>query len=257
MRLLASFTVFNGLELLEASIRNILPHVDEVQLCWQGVSNKGEQRACVEVFCRSLAGRKVTLLEFTPDLTVNTKRNEAAKLQMRIDYAKHNGFTHILPMACDHFYTGAQMEWAKADIMANGNDLTHTAMFTYYKRPTWRVDPMEDYYCPFITEVKSSTTVGPVAGYPLRVDPSTQVGPFNKWRLYKPDEVLLHHYSMVRVDVAEKFRNAAASIRWKPEQVAQFITDFERAELGMPVAYFGGRVLVEAEDLFGIGNDTP
>jgi hypothetical protein len=252
MKLLASFTVFNGLELLEASIRNILPHVDEVQLCWQGTSNKGEQRACVDVFCRSLAGGNVTLLEFVPDLAVNTKRNEAAKLQMRIDYAKRNGFTHILPMACDHFYTGEQMEWAKSDIMANGHDLTHTVMFTYYKRPTWRVDPMEDYYCPFITEVKSDTTVGPVSGYPLRVDPSTQVGPFNKWRLYKPDEVLLHHYSMVRVDVAEKFRNAAASIRWKPEQVERFITDFDRAELGMPVAYFGGRVLVEAEDLFNL-----
>jgi hypothetical protein len=70
--------------------------------------------------------------------------------------------------------------------------------------------------------------------------------------MYTPDEVLLHHYSMIRVNIADKFRNAAASIRWKPEQVTAFIDEFENAKLGNSISYFKGRILVESQNLFSI-----
>jgi hypothetical protein len=225
-----------------------MPHVDEVQLCWQGISNKGEKRACVEVFCRGLTGEKVTMLEFSPDLTAKTKHNEAAKLQMRIDYAKKHGFTHFIGMACDHFYDPEQIEAAKLAVVNNGYDITFTRMFTYYKQINWRVDPIEDYMCPFITKISPGTTVGRSGGnYPVRVDPSTQIFPWSNPYIFGELEVMLHHYSMVRVDIEEKFRNAAASIRWKPEQIERFIKEFENAKLGDEISYFHGRRLVLAQ----------
>jgi hypothetical protein len=116
---------------------------------------------------------------------------------------------------------------------------------------------MEDYYMPFIIALRPETDIARVPSFPWKVDPSVQVNTCQRSKMYTPDEVLLHHYSMVRVDVAEKFRNAAASIRWKPEQVAAFIDEFERAKLGDSISYFKGRVLVESQDLFTIGHDTP
>lgn len=254
MRLTALFTVYNGLELLPKAVENAQKWADEVLIFYQNTSNKGEINPYVGDFCEDLG---VKCFEFTPDLTVNTKQNERVKHSMMVQKAKELGFTHAVMMASDHFYTPEQVDFARKDVTANDWDVTATAMHTYYKHPTWRVDPIEDYFMPFIFALRPNTTVERVPSFPWKVDPSVQVNTCQRSRMYAPDEVLLHHYSMVRVDVAEKFRNAAASIRWKPEQVAAFIDEFERAEWGMAVRYFGGRVLVSAEDLFKIGHDTP
>jgi hypothetical protein len=248
MKLAALFTAFNGLELLPAAVDNIAPHVDEIIICYQTVSNKGEHRPSVADEVRRIKG--VHIIEFTPDLTRSTKANERTKLQLRIDYARKLGCTHYIGMACDHFYHGMDVEWAKQQVRTKGYDVTFTRMFTYYKRPTWRIDPIEDYLCPFITEIKPSTAVGIVPSYHAHVDPSTMVTDTERPHVF--DEVMLHHYSMIRLDIRDKFRNAAASIRWKPEQVAAFIAEFEGAKLGDSISYFKGRRLVSAPDLFNL-----
>jgi hypothetical protein len=249
MRLAALFTVYNGLELLPKAVENAQKSADEVLIFYQNTSNKGEFNPYVGEFCEALG---VKCFEFTPDLTVNTKQNERVKHSMMLQKAKELGFSHAILMATDHFYTPEQVEWAKKDVAANDLDITATAMHTYYKQPTWRIDPMEDYYMPFIIALRPDTDIARVPSFPWKVDPSVQVNTCQRSRMYTPDEVLLHHYSMIRVDIAEKFRNAAASIRWKPEQVTAFIDEFENAKLGDSISYFKGRILVEAEDLFSI-----
>ena len=249
MKLAACFTVYNGLELLPDSLAAITPHVDGVICAYQNTSNKGDVNPYVGEYCEGLG---MDCIEFVPDLTVNTKANERAKHGMMIRYAKAKGYTHAIMMATDHFYMGEQIEFAKADVIANDWDITATAMHTYYKRPTWRVEPMEDYYMPFIIALRPETRIERMSGFPWHVDPSVQVNTCQKNRLYTPDEALLHHYSMIRVDISEKFRNAAASIRWKPEQVAAFISEFQGAKLGDSISYFKGRTLVEAPNYFNL-----
>lgn len=249
MKLVALFTVYNGLELLPDSIAAITPHVYGVICAFQNVSNKGEVNPYVGDYCESLG---LHCIEFVPDLTVNTKANERAKHDMMLQYAKAQGYTHAILLATDHFYTGHQIEWAKADVIANDLDVTATAMHTYYKKPTWRVDPIEDYSMPFIIALRPDTRCERVPSFPWHVDPSVQVNTCQRSRHYTPEEVLLHHYSMIRVDIADKFRNAAASMRWKPEQVAAFISEFEGAKLGDSISYFKGRRLVEAPNHFNL-----
>lgn len=249
MKLAALFTVYNGLEILESSVNAISPYVDGVICAYQNTSNKGEVNPYVGEFCEALG---LDCIEFVPDLTVNTKTNERTKHDMMLQAAKLRGYTHAILLATDHFYTPEQIKWAKADVAANDWDVTATAMHTYYKRPTWRVDPIEDYFMPFIIAIRPNTTIERVPSFPWKVDPSVQVNTCHHARLYTPDEVLLHHYSMVRVDIQEKFRNAAASIRWKPEQVERFVSEFKNAKLGDQISYFKGRTLVETEYLFGV-----
>jgi len=249
MRIAALITVYNGLELLPKCIENLQNQVDGIIICYQNVSNKGNFSPHVGTFCRSTWAH---CIKFTPDLTLKTKQNELNKHDFMVQYAKKQGFTHAVLMATDHFYEKSQFDFARKDIEHQGYDLTLTSMFTYYKKPTWRIEPIEDYYMPFIFALRQNTKVERVAGFPLLVDPSVQINTFANYRLYKPSEVILHHYSMLRNDIREKFANAAASIRWKPYQVERFANEFDNAELGQSLEYFKGRKLVECEDFFGL-----
>ncbi len=260
MRLAALYSCFNGLELLEKSIEQIFPYVDDIILCYQTVSNKGEEKSDVEKFIYEFVGKqqfnrlKFHILKYEPNLSGITKTNEVSKLQMRIDYARELGCTHFFSSAEDHLYRPSEFEKIKKEIDNGIYDVTFTAMYTYYKHPTWQLTPIEDYYMPFICKIYPDTRVEHNPNYPLRVDPSIQLNRCDNWCLFNQDQIMLHHYSMVRNDMLSKFRNAAASIRWQPGSVERFIDQYENydIELNPGVGYFGGRKIKVVEDWAGI-----
>lgn len=244
MRLAALYSVWNGLELLEDSINQIEPFCDYVLICWQHKSNKGEMSPEIKPFIEKLRPKRYFLIQFTPDLTLSTKQNERKKHQLMIDYARVIGATHFFFSATDHYYEPKQFQKAKEFCIKNDFDVTFTAMYTYYKHKNWRLDPIEDYFMPFICKIYPNTRVEQ-RKYPVRVDPSIQLNTCENWHLFPIEDVVMHHYSMIRVDIDNKFRNAAASIRWKPDQVEMFIQEYKNARLGDKISYFQGRILIE------------
>ncbi len=252
MKLAALYTVWNGLELLQPSIEQIYNEVDFIVIAWQKQSNKGELSQEVEGFVHSFNDSRIHLVEFTPDLTKNTKQNEIDKHQLLVDFAKLLGASHCFFSATDHLYQSSEFNKAKNQCEKGGYDVTFTRMFTYYKRVTWQLDPIEDYFMPFICKLHPNTRVQRQKNYPVRVDPSIQVNTCNKWHLFERSEIMMHHYSMIRQDIKNKFRNAAASIRWKPDQVNRFICEYENAKLGDEISYFKNRKLVKAADWFNL-----
>ena len=253
MRLAAMYTLWNGLELLEKSIEQIYDDVDEIILCWQLFSNKGEKsNEILDFIKRFEQDPKFHLLEFIPDLKVNTKQNERDKLQMRIDYAKKLKCTHFFSAACDHYYVPHEFRWAKKECESKGYETTFTRMATYYKHPTWKLEPIEDYFMPFICKLYESTTVIRSSNYHVKVDPSIQISPSNNPHVFGVGKILMHHFSMIREDMQNKFRNAAASIRWKPKQITRFIIEYDNAKLGDQISYFQKRKIVEVPNIFDI-----
>lgn len=253
MRLAAMYTLWNGLELLEKSIEQIYDDVDNVVLCWQWYSNKGEISNEILPFIeRFKDDPKIHLLEFVPDFKLNTKQNERAKLQLRIDYAKQIGATHFFTSACDHYYVPDEFKRSKELIIRKGYETTFTRMATYYKQPNWRMEPLEEYFMPFICKLYESTTVISSSDYHVKVDPSIKITPAKNPFVFPVDQILMHHYSMVRQDIENKFRNAAASIRWKPEQIQKFIHQYENAKVGDEISYFQNRKIIEVKNIFGI-----
>ena len=253
MRIAAMYTLWNGLELLEKSIEQIYDDVDTIILCWQLYSNKAEKsNEIVDFIKRFEQDPKIHLIEYTPSFISTTKQNERAKLQMRIDYAKTLGCTHFFSAACDHYYEPEQFRWAKNECSRNMYGVTFTRMATYYKHPTWKLEPLEDYFMPFICKLYESTTVVKASNYHVRVDPSIQISPANNPHVFGEDEILMHHFSMIRQDIGNKFRNAAASIRWKPEQVQRFLREYRDAKPGDEISYFQKRKIVEVPNMFDI-----
>lgn len=250
----ALYTAFNGLELLEKSIEQIVDYVDVVVIAYQNVSNLGEWSHEVEPFVKGLESEKIHVLEFEPNLNRTTKQNERAKLQMRIDYARSIGCTHFFSSATDHFYNSEHFGRAVTHSIINDYDVTFTRMFTYYKHPTWQIDPIEDYFMPFICKIHPNTKVEYQKNYPVKVDPSIMLNTCKKYHVFPIGKIMMHHFSMVRVDIENKFRNAAASIRWNDEQKERFLKEWKGYDIesNPGVSYFRGRKVKVVPNHFGL-----
>lgn len=249
MKLLAIYTVFNGCELLNASMRQIQPFVDEVLLVKQITSNRGQHiRQEDQDVLMKIDARMIT---FNPNLQLNAKENERQKLQQAIEWAKERKYTHFILLATDHFYKPQEIKAAIELYKANPVDVTATRMYTYYKYPTWRLTPIEDYVMPFICRIHPETHVVKSNDYPFRTDPSVRIAPANSFYLYKEDEIMLHHYSMVRKDIRHKFENAAANQNWG-DKVQHFIDEYSKYDIkkNPGVSYFGGRKIEVVRDVF-------
>jgi hypothetical protein len=125
-------------------------------------------------------------------------------------------------------------------------------MLTYYKRPEWRIEPPEEYFMPFICKLHSNTKITQAAGYPVLTDPAVRVVPWKSFHVFGMDQLVMHHYSMIRTDIESKFSNAAASVNWTPERVNVFKSEYRSAKIGDSISYFKGARIVKSKNHFGI-----
>ena len=109
---------------------------------------------------------------------------------------------------------------------------------------------------PFIIKLHTNTQVESNVKTPILVDPSVKVNTCKNWKLFSEHEIMLHHYSMIRLDIKDKFKNAAASIRWNPEQVQRFISEYENFSIedNKPIEYFQNRKCKVVRNYFNIAN---
>jgi hypothetical protein len=249
MKLILCYTYFNGFDQLLESIEQMRPIVDQIIITYQKTSNKGNQSTTImtEISVISEIYPEIIFNEFFPLKNTNTKQNERLKHDMMIESARQQNATHFILSACDHVYSPEHLEFAKNDVIQNDLDLTFTKMITYYKNKNWIIFPLENYYMPFIHKMKPETKICE-AQYPVLVDPSVKVNTATKWKIYKPNQCVLHHYSMIRVDIENKFRNAAASIRWTESQIQNFINEYNSAKPGDKISYFQNHELIDISE---------
>lgn len=251
MRLGIIYTVFNGCELLEKSIAQIRSSVDEIVIVYQETSNRGQQikeEDSKAIFDLSFENDDYTFVKFNPDLSLDTKTNELNKHNLGLKKLKELGCTHFMLSATDHFYS--PVDFIKAKVKAKDYDVTLTSMFTYYKHPTWQITPIENYYMPFICKLYPETQYVKKQ-WQLLVDPSVRVNTDKSIYLFREDEIMMHHYSMIRIDIENKFNNAAASSRWGDKEKL-YLDEYNNATLESKLAYFKGRGLKEVENYFSI-----
>lgn len=255
MKLAMCYTVFDGLELLEKSILNMIPVVDFTIICYQTVSNKGNIKNDIAFdLDKYVHNSDIYLVRYKTDLTLGPKENERRKHNLMLSKAREYGATHLIMSATDHFYDTQEVFQAKRLVEKKDYDVTFTSMFTYFKKPTWQIDPIETYYMPFICKINPLTKVERVKNYPLLVDPSVQLSPFKNWYLFTEKQVMLHHYSVCRTDIREKYLNAASP--WTADQVDEFEKDFNEYDLEVNpgVKYFLGRKIKVVPDYFNLNS---
>lgn len=257
MKLALCYTVFDGLELLPASIKTMQKHVDEIIICFQKVSFTNQTSDIVEAFCYGIqqSHKNVHVIEYQFEAKFGSKQNERNKHNLLVNKAKALGCTHAVLSATDHFYMDSQVSYAKNVILEADYDCTFTKMYTYYKHPTWRLSEIEDYHMPFIFKLYPDTQIVKIGRkYPVYVDPSVQVSTCENHTIFTPKEIMLHHLSMVRKDIREKLSNAASY--WQPHEVDRFIQELDGYDIteNPGISYFKGKKIEVVPDYFGLSS---
>ncbi len=253
MKLAAVYNVWDGEELLPHSIDSIYDHVDGIYIVYQDISNYGEKNPGLQDALSDLeVSGKVKFIKHDPDTAEPGMVNEIAKRSKGVIRAKHEGYTHFLLVDTDEIYDKRQFKNAKAKIINNDYDATACGLYTYYKKPTWQMNPIEKYCVPFITKIKEGMQLGNVP-YPVMVDPTRRTRPADNFHLFPNDELMMHHYSYVRTDIARKLNNSSANVNWKdkiPDMVRQFE---EHTDIKNDLIFlFKGHNLVEVDNKFNI-----
>lgn len=241
-KLAAIYNVFDGTELLQGSINCIKDHVDLIVIVYQQVSNYGE----ISEAMPAILDDKVEFLKYDPTIEWGGQLNERAKRNLGIEFARMNHCTHFLHMDCDEYYTNfGEIKQAYFNSECAGSVLR---LKTYFKKPTFMFDPIEDYYVPFIHKLREDTKAGS-STYKFYVDPTRAINESDVIEL----PFFMHHFSWVRHDIMLKVRNSSANVNKRLEKNDQIFKDYNSPDLkeGYLVENWK-RWIKEVPDIFGL-----
>ena len=249
MKLAALYTVFNGLELLEASVNQL--DVDVVIIGYQTISNRGNKSEEVLPFIEEMKLKHPNwyFLNFEPDLSKHPNQNEINKHNLLLTLAKNLNCTHFLMSATDHFYN--REDFIKAKEISKNYDATTTKMFTYYKEPTLQLTPIEDYEMLFICKLYPQSEFVR-KNFPVVIDPALKISTSKSFKSFDSSDIMMHHYSMLRIDINNKFDNSCASVNWSDELKEQFKEEYKHHQEGDAVSYFKGRRTIRVNNYFNL-----
>jgi hypothetical protein len=233
MKLGISYSVFDGEELLEASLKCMRPHAYHIVVVYQTVSYTGNPASQTLLpLLHDLKERQWidTLLYYpthpnrSPSGEERRKRNVGLR---HIAGVHHQACTHYMTMDTDEFYLPEAFDAAKVAFLEGGYDASVCPMVDYFKSPRVQLAPFEqhqDYYVPCISALPVKNTLarslvgypfwgthrhGKQKHYPVLSDTTRQV-PYQRMKIFKREELVMHHMSLVRKDIKSKFLNSSA-----------------------------------------------
>lgn len=240
MKLAAGYIIFDGLEVLEKSIKSIRSQVDLVIVSyqtqsWRGTPAQSDLVEQLESLRKSgLVDELVEFTDFTPvtgstGQDVNRMKDfERAKRQSCLRLALTLGATHYLSMDSDEFYRESDFKRAKERIIKDGLDAT-AVRYINYVTPTLHRG-YSRWLVPFIyriTDLSKHMAQQPIFS---GVDPTRGVmdPSYRSRHVFDPAEISMHHMEMVRKDLVSKYK---ASSRYFPnmELLPKLESDIDQA----------------------------
>jgi len=234
--------------IMQLSINRIQDYVDVVFVVYSEYSNYGEH-----VYTIVSGSDKIHFLPFEPQQGISASDNERAKRNHGLKIAREAGYTHIITMDGDEFYTPEDISKAK-DIMRADPSLNGIVVKSqvYFKSPDLTIG--EDVtLVPFIHKITPTLQYQMNRNYPyawidghIRIDPTRQ---FNiKSGVAFDRNITMHHYSYVRKDLEIKIRNSSARGNLEISTIRE---DWANAEEGYFCKFYG-KTLTKCENLFDL-----
>ena len=217
MKLSASYNLFDGEELLEKSISSIRDSVDFISVVYQTKSNFGNSCSSdLEDILYDLRDKGLVqeLVKYRPKLNLKPHSNELIKRNIGLNLAKQKSCTHHMPIDCDEFYIKDQLDYAISVIVRENLDSAVCRLVTYYKEPTYRLSPDEDYWVTLPFKLNPEIQFKYPSNFPAYVDPTRQIDT-NSFKFFNKDEIQMHHMSWVRKDMRKKIVNSSAFLEMK------------------------------------------
>lgn len=268
MKLGACYNVFDGEELLEASILSIRTCVDYVVVVYQVISNWGNKHSnpFFEEFLLDLKERKLVdeLLRYEPRLFGLEERkrmisqvanpneidthlenignvffNELQKRELGRQKCKANSCTHFMSMDTDEFYKSAQLLYVKKKVVEDGLDACACRMRIFFKLPIYEYYPPDDLNCvSLINEIKEHCPMLLSHPYPVIIDPTRRMANFHRFHLFPREDIEMFHYSLVRKNMRVKLENVSNRGNYDLyNNLETFLARYEQWTLGDPVLH--------------------
>ncbi len=258
MKLGVSYNLFDGEELLEASIKNIRNHVDHISVVYQTISNFGHPCSpTMEELLNNLVRQKLIddLIYYPTDLNLRPSRNETKKRQIGLQFAKRKKCSHFMTMDADEFYIGEQFQQAKKQIEEEKIDCSVVQYINYVKSPCYQIamDPEEPVLVPFIGKLGFFSKIKINAYFPGNVDPTRRFNGKKRIHIFNPETILMHHMWAVRRDLDKKFNSS--TMNTKPEKrIKKRRVAIDQWEYGKQfcMATQSPREVKKVENIFGI-----
>lgn len=217
MKLFVSYNVFDGVELLESAIKSIREAVDYVHINYQMYSNHDEwiSDEDLEILVNLLNSDLVDGYScYEPNFDLNPSLNEFLKRNSALNYAKQldKGFTHFLSLDADEYYKLDEFIEAKKIIEENNYVTTACHVQGYQRLPIWQDNGLWINFVPFIFKITDTTRFDYGSrSFPVIVDPTRITTPLDNFRLFKPEEIVMHHMTIVRKDLHKKYKNSSST----------------------------------------------
>jgi hypothetical protein len=217
MKLIAIYSVFDGEELLEFSIKSIKNCVDFVYVIYQTTSNFGIFNENLENKIIELKDKKLIdeCFHYSP-LFGNPSISEINKRNLGLDFARKMNFTHFMTIDCDEFYFEKQFNDAKKYIIDNNIDSSVCHIQNYHKNPEYRViGKSEPFKVPFINKINEKTNL--VLGgryFTDMIDPTRITNTYDNNVLFDESFILMHHYTTIRKDIRRKYESWTCRVNY-------------------------------------------
>lgn len=259
MKLAAIFCVWDDIELLKHSIKNIELLVDGVLVIYSYKSNFGEWLAAGH-YDEFLNPGFTTWHQFEPSKGQEPRWNETKKRQYGLDKARELGYTHFICMDSDEFYIPEEFNADKKRFDDPKLLGLVGRVKCYFKSPTLTIG-YDTTLVPLIHKITPNLRFEFNKNYPfawtfvdgvpfthskkIRIDPtrSMNINDGVEW-----SKTTMHHYSWVRSDIQKKIRNSTARENIEKSTIVQ---DYKNAAPGY-FCQFYGKTLEACPNIFGI-----
>lgn len=213
MKLGVAYNLFDGEELLEASIRSIRDEVDYITVIYQQISNHGDKLSeKVEPLLNKLLNEKLidSIYLYTPNLRKKAYENEVIKRNIGLKLAKKSKCTHFMTIDTDEFYDIDQFRKAKREIENNNFDGSVCHIVEYLREPIYQFEDMPDFYVPFIYKIRPFVRFKRNTKLDYKCDPTRRMKS-KKLICFDKNDLVMHHMTLVRKDLKKKMSNSSIS----------------------------------------------
>jgi len=238
----ASYSVFDGEELLEASIKSIRSQVDHINVVYQTTSWFGKPAAPTllkvlkEIQEKGLIDE---LIFFEPDLKKNPQTNEREKRNIGLKAAVKAGGNYFMTIDCDEFYHAHELKKAKETILKKGITHAYCSQIFYKDKPTSMQVFSFACYAQIFCRVDRFSLLGDNEYAVCLADPTRMVLERENSKHFVFNNIFTHHMVRVRRDLQKKYQNSSMGLNEMPK--------FDAKE----------DMTVEVENYFNIKFDEP
>jgi hypothetical protein len=227
-----AYNLFDGLEILEDSLKSVRETADYICAIYQEVSNWGNTNPNGKFKLKELYDKGLLddVFLYEPYMQAGGHVNEIHKRQIGLERCLEKGCDVFMSMDADEIYKKEEFSYAYKEFVESGHDSSACMMKTYYNSYSYELSPPENYYVSLFFKVVNGDTFRMAAPFPVLVDPTRRLNGKSNSLIFDRNQIEMYHMSYVRDNVdsfISKLRNSSASVNFSNENFDRVVDHYK------------------------------